>query len=870
MAKSAGSPFEHLPLVRTAFGDSRPRKPAAIPANPTTAHNKSNRANHSSVLRNATASTLSRWLANQERRRDDELPEIECGILLLLQIDTSLDLDTLRRQFQFEIVSEQEDGYVIVVSEDTKLETLQAKLTDFENEVDGSATIAMIHELVDDESQDERLRRILTEQLYSEWPSVKDDSEYLVDVSIACLGSWQIRKKPKRNPRWKPDTWARKENEWSNHRIEIYDAWDELKDRRLESAHSILDVYGCEVLSNWDNAEVDAIDLPDSFTLRIRISGKGLRDFVLNFAYVWEVSEPDEIETPQQIARDLKQLEQDLKIIAPPSDAPTVCVIDSGIQEAHLYLEPAIRGSDSKCFLIDKSESDVVDQVRPGGHGTRVAGALLFGESIPGHGDIELESWIQNARVLDENSKLPLEMLPAAVIRSVVSHFNRGPSPTRLFNHSVNTNVSSRRRHMSSWAAEIDRLSHERDILIIQSAGNIRQSSPSPNPGVAEHLAVGRAYPNYLSESCSRIANPGQSFQALTVGSVGYDEVEADGWRSISREAEQPSAFSRSGFGIWGNIKPDVVEFGGDYLIDSSSTVSTPMVGQSAYPELVRSTLYGGPAVAQDDVGTSYSTPKVARIASRLAVALPDETCLLYRALIVQSAQWPAWTNSLDQSEKVDVLKRIGYGIPSVSRASEPSEHRVTFTTSGVRSIGVKQSHVYQIPLPEELRRPGDEYDIRIDVTLSYSASPRRTRRTARGYLAVWLDWIASRIGESANDFSDRSLHTDGDPNNDSNRQFQWTLHPSTQHGLPGVRRSVGTVQKDWAEIKSYQLPESLSIAVRGHQGWSRDPDETASYALAVTFEIIGKEIPIYEPLRNSVMNLRSLIEVEGELEIET
>ena len=43
----------------------------------------------------------------------------------------------------------------------------------------------------------------------------------------------------------------------------------------------------------------------------------------------------------------------------------------------------------------------------------------------------------------------------------------------------------------------------------------------------------------------------------------------------------------------------------------------------------------------RDEIGTSFAAPKVAHIASRLQRVLPDESCLLYRVLIVQSARWP-------------------------------------------------------------------------------------------------------------------------------------------------------------------------------------------------------------------------------------
>ena len=86
-----------------------------------------------------------------------------------------------------------------------------------------------------------------------------------------------------------------------------------------------------------------------------------------------------------------------------------------------------------------------------------------------------------------------------------------------------------------------------------------------------------------------------------------------------------------------------------------------------------------------------------------------------------------------------------------------------------------------------------------------------------------------------------------------------WTLHESSTWGLiRSTRRNSGTVQKDWAIVKSNTLPDHFCIAVRGHQGWSHDPDTTARYALAVTFEIVGKEISIYDPLRTAVVELQT------------
>ena len=115
---------------------------------------------------------------------------------------------------------------------------------------------------------------------------------------------------------------------------------------------------------------------------------------------------------------------------------------------------------------------------------------------------------------------------------------------------------------MSTWGAAIDKLAFERDVLIIQSAGNI------PDREIVDHLAVGRTYPRYQLEPSSRVRNPGQSLSALTVGSVAHSFWEDPPRASMAR-VDQPSAFSPAGGGIWGSIKPDVVEYGGDLIVDA-------------------------------------------------------------------------------------------------------------------------------------------------------------------------------------------------------------------------------------------------------------------------------------------------------------
>ncbi len=852
--------FEHLPLVLKHHGPARLTGGGSDAD--LTKEFRRNRKSHSTTLLSSLTAASDAWRKTQVARREQDAPEVEAGIPLVLQVDTSLDLDDLRRQFAFEVVAEEEDGYVIVASEDVDLALFRQKVKDFAGGGTGSGNIAKVHELLDSDTQEDRLRRVLSERLFAEWPEMQDDALYICDVGIACTGNWAAPNPFKPRAHWKAETNQRHEEK---NRAEVqaaYDRWDELREDRRAEVKRITDHYGAEVLGEYEKA----VPVPDSFTLRVRIAARGLKDLVLSYPYVFEVTEPDEIETPQQQARDLEDQLAEIEFQAPAPDAPVVCVIDSGIQEEHRWLAAAVDGSVSKSFLPAPDADSVADHVAGGGHGTRVAGAVLYGRTIPKSGVVPLEARLQNARVLNGRCEMPREMFPPEVLEQVVEHFHRVGN-TRLFNQSVNADSPCRTTHMSAWAAEIDRLSHENDILVVQSTGNLKTDRPAPRPGVAQLLETGRPYPDYLDQPACRLANPAQSLQAMTVGSVAIETLEQDGWRSIATASGAPSAFGRSGPGIWGVIKPEVVEQGGDFLVSDGAppAVATPDVGANCYTELVRSTRNGGPAHARDCVGTSFAAPQVARIAARLQAVLPEEPCLLYRALIAQSARWPAWANGLSPAEQAALLRRIGYGIPDLDRATTNTDQRVTLITSGKTKLEAGGCHIYQVPVPERLRRPGEDHQIRIDVTLSYSTATRRTRRK-HAYQATWLDWVTNRRDELLEPFVERAIKREAEYANQGRETFNWTVHPQVQYGLSGANRSAGTLQKDWAYINSYNLPRDFCIAVRGHQGWNTSPDSSAAYTLAVTFEATGGELSVYEEVRAEVLEL--IVQAEQEVEI--
>jgi hypothetical protein len=833
--------FDHLQIPIKLRGDyDTPFAGGRKKKNPRTESNLTNRKAHGSTLSDKVEIISKSWLSTYHKRTVNDLPPIPNAYPLFLQIDPEdFDPDTLR-VFGIEVIAEEEDGFIIGASADIDLNSLKQKIEEFiKNEGRSKNTAAKLWDIT--EGNQWRVDQILSESLQEKWDAIEDDRNYILNVGIACF--IKIPDYPSRKKGENETEYQERIEKWESNRSRLSEERDDLLFERGMELQRFIEGYEGELLSSL-------IDLNDSFCCQLRISGKGFKDLVFNYPYLFEVEEAEPVDGIN-FGEGVELVGYAPTLLPPTEDAPKVCVIDSGIQEAHRLLSPAIDITKSKCFVPD--EEGIADFVSGGGHGTRVAGIILFPSGVPKEGNYQMPCWIQNARVLDQHCRLHEQLYPPALMEKIVGEYHR--AGTKIFNLSINALSPHRLIHTSAWAATIDKLSWENDLLFVISTGNIRYDLGLVNsPGIEHYLRTGRDYPDYLFEKSCRIANPGHSAQAITVGSICFDKYEDEDSESFGRRGE-PSAFTRVGPGIWGMIKPDVVEYGGDYVRNKSGHPNIRVAPQTC-PELVRSVLSGGPAVSRDDVGTSYAAPKVTHIIALLQRSIPEGSALLYRALLVQSARWPEWAEKSSEN-LFSHLRYLGYGIPDSDRSLRNSEYRVTFV--GEDSVGPSQAHVYSVRIPDNLRRPGDSFRIRIEVTLSYKAIPRRTRRRTKSYLSNWLHWEPSKIGESLEAFQSRILrhiNLEKAEEEDTNT-LPWIIKQRRNQGVKEVNLSESTIQKDWCYIESNQLPPDFGLAIVGHKGWEKDRKAEVPYAVVVSFEAVEQDIQIYEQIR-----------VENEVEI--
>jgi len=314
----------------------------------------------------------------------------------------------------------------------------------------------------------------------------------------------------------------------------------------------------------------------------------------------------------------------------------------------------------------------------------------------------------------------------------------------------------------------------------------IQKSSQDHSTHYRAHLSAGAAAIDQLTWESDRLfvvsapEGTGELAQSLMALTVG------DGTKSVSS--------------LWGSIKPDVV--------------------------------------------TGQSGDEVQEVFAMLRDTLPDDGCLLYRAAIAYTAQWPQWEPS-PRLTQAEILHRFGYGVPDVSRLWADESKSARYATQGDQWIKPLQADVYQVQLPATFLAQSPETQVRISVVLSYKAQPHRTEQGRSRYLSTWLDWRCSRPGEPKLSFLGRVMQDVEAPEagEEVKGSFKWAIGNRKRRdratGKPiHLSRSDSTLQKDWTVAKLADFERGLYVVVTGHRGWNSDAEASVPYALLVCLDV--------------------------------
>jgi hypothetical protein len=284
------------------------------------------------------------------------------------------------------------------------------------------------------------------------------------------------------------------------------------------------------------------------------------------------------------------------------------------------------------------------------GHGTMVAGLIVFGEdflkSVKGDYDAKARIAIIKA-IHNENDEINIPRL-LNDIRDA-----RRSNGVRLFNMSLNIPVIKKYNDsFSSFAYELDKLAYEEDILIILSVGNSDAEELERLLGNDYHPS--HDYPSFFYDldltsphhSCwfSNIQEPSESLNNLSVGALAGN-IEGRMNHHSTPASEYPAYYTRKFHydytqRINGTLlrrnqtnkylnKPDVVFEGGD-LFNYQSGI-----------EILRSPLSATEQYYGRSCGTSIATPLVTSYAAEILNVYPALRSQTVKGLIINTSDSP-------------------------------------------------------------------------------------------------------------------------------------------------------------------------------------------------------------------------------------
>jgi hypothetical protein len=548
------------------------------------------------------------------------------------------------------------------------------------------------------------------------------------------------------------------------------------------------------------------------------------------------------------------------EVISPNEQNCGVLVIDSGVQRGHPLIAPALGDAevfpDPDNLFITGGADDV------NGHGTGVSGIAIYGdisESIRAR-SFQSNVWLFSARVTNSNNEYDPDLLLENQLGKAIDYFTRNYPNCKVINISLGDSrlIFREGQKQFTLAAKIDEIAYEyqhKNLVFVISSGNYAYE----NEENSNELYL-RDYPNYLLSENARIIEPATSAIALTVGALslgtGSLQFPDDAQRNaVAKLRGYPSPFTRSGFGVDGMIKPDLVDFGGDLVIDGQRMID-------AEPGVAILTLakdYTG-SLFRPYCGTSFAAPHVANIAAQLFTQFPNATSNLIRALMVNSAILPAEIPASLQGNKSDRFKArlqiYGYGQPDLLRSQYSAENYVVLLVDN-EQIPVGSFHIYEIPpLPNNfLETQGTKI---LSITLAFDPPTKPTRGDS--YLGVTMEFNLFKNIDRDSLVSAFVNASKTAPND----QFTETslTNLKRQHGsgisvdlLPKANlRKKGTVQRGQIEISSKATgynENPLYVVVSCNRKWAKEGEvDMQRYSLVVSIEHSNPQVDLYNQLK--------------------
>jgi hypothetical protein len=637
----------------------------------------------------------------------------------------------------------------------------------------------------------------------------------------------------------------------------------------FSEANKISDVL-VNFFSNCDALDItfkeESLHFPERLVILIRANKKELEELIQRSEYIAEIRRAQDTAsfwTRQTNEEQLEWIKDLLKRINVLDSLVTISILDSGVNNGHLLIQPILKDEDCHTY---NSEWGIHDNDE---HGTLISGVAGYDnlmEKISSSLPIDLSHKLESIKILppkvaDTN---PYEHWGAITAQAIsiaeISH----PKYKRIFCMAVTSTTGTDRGRPSSWSSEIDSLAAGSGDglprVFLLSAGNVRTQEEW------------KEYPQ-SNKLCS-IQNPAQSWNALTVGAftkkIQINDVKFKDYRALA-PADSLSPYSTTSFS-WENYKwpnkPDIVMEGGNLAVAPDGFVGN-------HEDLSSLTTSAKSIKNQFDIiyGTSEATAHAAWLAGQLQVMYPNAWPQTIRGLIVHSAEWTKELISqfeIDPNRKssiADLMKVCGYGVPNFQKAINSIRNSLTLIAQEEiqpfckreKDGGYKSNvmHLFEFPWPkEELLALGAEI-VRLRITLSYFIEPGPGEigwKDRYRYASFGLRFDLNNPTENLDEFKTRinaAIARDEDYQKIKNDTDRWTIGSDLRHR--------GSVHSDFIEKAAADIASCNLIGVYPVVGWWRERtnlkmmENKCKYSLIVSLETQEQAVDLYTPIVNKI-----------------
>ncbi|QDV73799.1 hypothetical protein Spa11_19980 [Botrimarina mediterranea] len=542
------------------------------------------------------------------------------------------------------------------------------------------------------------------------------------------------------------------------------------------------------------------------------------------------------------------------------AQAPTVCLLDTGVNRGHPLLAPALASGDNQAYVSSWRTSDDT------GHGTEMAGVALYGDlakKLASDRRYQLRHRLEAVKVLPPSGKNEPPDYGPITVGGMAKAELRKPKRRRVFCMAVTADGGDL-WWPTLWSAQIDQATAggeegERRLVVL-AAGNVREE-------------VGKNYPNenYLSS----VEDPSQAWNALTVGAytklAWLDEDGLAGYRPVA-EPGGLSPASRTSYCWSGSAwpyKPDVVFEGGNYAVNEQGFVTS----SEDLELLTTQSSAEGDALLGTVRDTSAATALAARMAAQLMAEYPTFWPETIRGLMVHSADWTRqMRKEFPHSRRKERLRVYGMGVPNMARARRSASGYATMVVQGIiqpfRMEGSQgkshEMHLHDLPLPRKVLQELGNTSVKMRVTLSYYIEPNPPRRgevAKYQYASHGLRFSVKRPTESYEQMLKRLSRAAWSDGERLRRRRDESVVKDERHWELGPESVAvrGSVHSDYWRGTAAELADSALVGVYPVTGWwryRRDAsvvEQKTRYALVVSISTDSSNVDLVQAIQAEI-----------------